>query len=119
MLSVSEIKRVLRKGGILFLSAPSVFLRNNEYECWRFLPEGLRHLLREFETVQIIPEGNSFTGFFRTCNVFLAAFFRPRVLSFVWQWTFVPFLNVAGWVLQKLAGQNTDFTANYSVWARK
>src|ERR1700675_4065836 len=42
-LAVAEIKRVLRKGGILFLSAPSVFLRNNEYECWRFLPEGLRH----------------------------------------------------------------------------
>ena len=118
-LATAEIKRVLRKGGILFLSAPSVFLRDNDKEYWRFLPESLRHLLREFETVEVIPEGNSLTGFFRTCNVCLMAFFRPRTLAPLWQWTFVPFLNVAGCVLEKLAGQNDDFTANYSVWARK
>src|ERR1700716_3826801 len=29
-LAVAEIKRVLRKGGVLFLSAPSVFLRDND-----------------------------------------------------------------------------------------
>jgi SAM-dependent methyltransferase len=117
--AVAEIKRVLRKGGVLFLSAPSVFLRNNDKECWRFLPEGLRHLLREFETVEVTPEGNSLTGFFRTCNVFLASFFRPRILAPLWQWTFVPLLNLAGYALEELAGQNDDFTANYSVWARK
>jgi len=118
-LAVAEIKRVLRKGGVLFLSAPSVFLRDNDKECWRFLPQGLRHLLREFETVAVIPEGNSLIGFIRTCNIFLLSFFRPRTLAPLWQWTFVPFLNVAGCVLEKLAGQNDDFTANYSVWARK
>lgn len=118
-LAVAEIKRVLRKGGVLFLSAPSVFLRENDKECWRFLPQGLRHLLREFETVEVIPEGNSLIGFIRTCNIFLLSFFRPRTLASLWQWTFVPFLNVAGYLLEKLAGQNDDFTANYSVWARK
>jgi len=117
--AVAEIKRVLRQGGVLFLSAPSVFLRDHDKEYWRFLPESLRYMLREFETVEVIPEGNSLTGFFRTCNVFLMAFFRPRLLGPVWQWTFVPFLNVVGCMLQKLGGQNTDFTANYSVWARK
>jgi SAM-dependent methyltransferase len=118
-LAVAEIKRVLRQGGVLFLSAPSVFLRDHDKEYWRFLPESLRYLLREFDTVEVIPEGNSLTGFFRTCNVFLMAFFRPRILGPAWQWTFVPFLNVVGCMLQKLGGQNTDFTANYSVWARK
>jgi len=118
-LAVAEIKRVLRRGGVLFLSAPSVFLRENDKECWRFLPEGLRLLLKDFETVQITPEGNSLTGFFRTCNVFLMSFFRPRFLAPLWQWTFVPFLNVVGCVLEGLAGQNDQFTANYSVWARK
>ncbi len=117
--AVAEIKRVLRQGGVLFLSAPSVFLRDHDKEYWRFLPESLRYLLREFETVEVIPEGNSLTGFFRTCNVFLMAFFRPRILGPVWQWTFVPLLNVVGCMLQKLGGENTDFTANYSVWARK
>jgi len=118
-LAVAEIKRVLRQGGILFLSAPSVFLRNSDKECWRFLPEGLRHLLREFETVEVIPEGNSLTGFFRTCNVFLASFFRPRVLAPLWHWTFVPLLNVAACVVERIAGDNDQFTVNYSVWARK
>lgn len=118
-LAVAEIKRVLRKGGALFLSAPSVFLRDNDKEYWRFLPEGLRHLLREFETVEVIPEGNSLTGFFRTCNVFLMSFFRPRFLAPLWQWTLVPFLNGAGYVMGEFAGQNDQFTANYSVWARK
>ncbi len=118
-LAVAEIKRVLRRGGVLFLSAPSVFLRDNDKECWRFLPEGLRHLLRGFETVEVIPEGNSLTGFIRTCNVFLMSFFRPRMLAPLWQWTFVPFLNGVGCMLEKLAGQNDVFTANYSVWARK
>ena len=118
-LAVAEIKRVLRQGGVLFLSAPSVFLSDNDKECWRFLPEGLRHLLREFETVEVIPEGNSLTGFIRTCNIFLMSFFRPRMLAPLWQWTFVPFLNAVGCMLEKLAGQNDVFTANYSVWARK
>src|SRR6266446_3942136 len=118
-LAVAEVRRVLRRKGVLFLSAPSVFLRDNDKECWRFLPEGLRHLLREFETVEVIPEGNSLTGFIRTCNVFLMSFFRPRILAPLWRWTFVPFLNGVGYVLEKLAGQDDVFTANYSMWARK
>jgi SAM-dependent methyltransferase len=118
-LAVAEIKRVLREGGVLFLSAPSVFLRENDKECWRFLPEGLRHLLCKFQTVQVTPEGNSLTGFFRTCNVFLMSFFRPRILVSLWQWTFVPFLNVAGCVVERMGGDNDQFAVNYSVWARK
>jgi SAM-dependent methyltransferase len=118
-LAVAEIRRVLRKGGVLFLSAPAVFLRDNDKECWRFLPEGLRHLLRDFETVEVVAEGNSLTGFFRTCNVFLLSFFKPRFLAPLWRWTVVPFLNVAGCMLGLIAGSNEDFAANYSVWARK
>lgn len=118
-IAVEEIRRVLRKGGVLFLSAPSVFLRNDERECWRFLPGSLRHLLREFASVEVMAEGNSLTGFFRTCNVFMLTFFRPRILAPVCQWTLVPFLNLAGEILGKLGGENCDFTANYSVWACK
>jgi SAM-dependent methyltransferase len=116
--AIAEILRVLRRGGHLFLSTPSVFLRNNEKECWRFLPQGLKHLLRDFESVEVIAEGNSLVGFFRTCNVFMTAFFRPKILSPLWQRTFVPLLNLMGWLFGRV-GNNTDFSANYSVWARK
>lgn len=118
-LAVEEIKRVLRTGGFLFLSAPAVFMRDNEKECWRFLPEGLRYLLRGFENVQVIPEGNSLTGFFRTCNVFLASFFRPKILIPLCEWTLVPVLNVAGRLMERFAANNDQFTVNFSVWARK
>jgi SAM-dependent methyltransferase len=118
-LAVAEIQRVLCKGGVLFLSAPSVYLREDDKECWRFLPGGLRYLLREFETVDVIPEGNSLMGLFRTCNVFMASFFKPRILAPLWYWTVVPVLNLAGCVVESIAGDNQQFTVNYSVWARR
>jgi SAM-dependent methyltransferase len=117
--ATSEIRRVLRKGGIAFLSVPSVFVRDNDKECWRFLPEGLRYILRDFEAVEVLPEGNSVTGLFRTVNVFLVSLMKPRFLLPVLQWTLVPLLNLAGRVLEKLGGKNDVFTANFSVWARK
>jgi SAM-dependent methyltransferase len=117
--AIAEIWRVLRSGGLLFLSAPAVFLRDHEREYWRFLPPSLRLLLREFDAVDVFPEGNSVTGLVRTVNVVLNAFVRPRILAPVWRWTLVPLLNLAGYVLEGLGGSNDDFAANYSVWARK
>ena len=116
--AIAEILRVLRQGGHLFLSTPSVLLRNNEKEYWRFLPQALKYLLRNFESVEVIAEGNSLTGFFRTCNVFMAAFLRPRILAPVWQRSVVPLFNLMGLLFGRV-GNNTDFSANYSVWARK
>ena len=117
--AVEEIGRVLRKGGFVFLSVPSVFVRDNDDEYWRFLPAGLRYLLREFDSVEVIPEGNSLTGLFRTLNVFLVSFFRPRILLPLCRWTLVPLVNVTGFVLERAGGCNEHFTANFSVWARK
>jgi len=117
--AASEIRRVLRRGGSAFLSAPAVFLRDHDKEYWRFLPEGLRYLLQDFAAVEVLPEGNSLAGLFRTVNVFLASFARPRFLAPVLDWTVVPSLNVAGFMVEKLAGENDLFTANFSVWARK
>src|SRR5271157_5011465 len=74
--------------------------------AWRFLPEGLRYPLREFEIVEVTPEGNGLTGFFGTCNVFLMAFFKPGILAQPWQWTFVPLLNIAGSAVERMAGDN-------------
>lgn len=118
-LAIEEIGRVLRSGGFAFISAPSVFIRDSDNEYWRFLPEGLRYLLRNFETVEVIPEGNSITGLFRTLNVFLFSFARPGILTSILTWTLIPLLNVAGNILEKLGGTNDHFTANFSVWARK
>lgn len=117
--ATSEIRRVLRKGGSAFLSAPAVFVRDSDKEYWRFLPEGLRYIFRDFESVEVLPEGNSLLGLFRTVNVFLVSFMKPRFLLPVLQWTLVPLLNLAGYLLEGLGGENDLFTANFSVWARK
>src|SRR5437660_3816146 len=53
--AAAESRRVPCKGGVLLLSAPSAVLREHNQEYWRFLPEGLRHLLRDFETAHVIP----------------------------------------------------------------
>jgi SAM-dependent methyltransferase len=118
-LAAAEIWRVLRKGGSAFISAPAVFVRDHDQEYWRFLPEGLRYLLRGFESVEVIPEGNSLTGLIRTLNVFIVSFFRPRMLLPLCQWTLVPLLNLVGLALEKVGGKNDHFTANFSAWARK
>jgi len=117
--SVREIWRVLRKGGIAFLSAPSVFVRDHDKEYWRFLPEGLRYLFREFENVEVLAEGNSLTGLIRTLNVFVVSFVRPRILLPACHWTIVPLLNVVGLLLEKTGGKSDHFAANFSVWAQK
>jgi len=116
---VDEIRRVLREGGSALISAPSVFVRDCDQEYWRFLPEGLRYLLRDFAEVKVIPEGNSVTGLFRTLNVFLISFARPKFMVPVLAWTVVPVLNVTGSILEKLGGRGDYFTANFSAWARK
>jgi SAM-dependent methyltransferase len=115
----SEIQRVLRKGGCAFLSAPAVFLRDSDREYWRFLPEGLRYVFRDFETVEVIPEGNSLIGFFRTLNIFLVSFTKPRFLIPLLEWTLVPGFNLAANALERLAGKNDQFSVNFSVWVRK
>lgn len=118
-LAVEEIRRVLRNGGVAFISVPSVFIRDSDNEYWRFLPAGLRYLLRNFQTVELIPEGNSVTGFFRTLNVLLFSFARPRILASALTWTLVPLLNIAGSVLERCGGRSDHFAANFSAWACK
>ncbi len=52
-----ECHRVLRPGGTLIVTVPSVFpVHGYPADNWRFMPDGLRRLLRNFSKVEILGE---------------------------------------------------------------
>lgn len=119
-MAMSEILRVLKSGGHLLLSVPSVFPRDSEQDSWRFLPGSLKFLLRPFSEFEIACEGSSVLGFLRTIIVCLVTFARPVVLRPVLRVTVVPILNIVGASLELLLSNSNDqFTANFSAHARK
>ncbi len=117
-LAITEMHRVLRPGGSLFLTTPSLFPEHHDH-FWRFLPGGLRYLTRDFATVEIRAEGYSGAGLLRAINVTLHADVKnPRVLRLARRTT-IPILNLLGLLLDWLVAPNTRSTANYSVMAVK
>jgi SAM-dependent methyltransferase len=117
---LAEIHRVLRPGGALILSAPAAQPRDADEECWRFHPAGLKKLLESYTDVEVVPEGGSITGFFRTVNACADIFARYPAVRFLFAWSIFPVMNVLGVCLEQLAGSSNDqFTVNYSSRAKK
>jgi SAM-dependent methyltransferase len=119
-LMFGEIHRVLKPGGALLLSVPCACPVDSNEECWRFLPAGLRDLLTGFTRVEIVAEGSSVAGFFRTVNTCLDIFVRYPALRYIYRHSLAPVVNLLGALMEKLSGlRNEQFTANYSVRAEK
>jgi SAM-dependent methyltransferase len=117
---VQEAARVLKPGGYLFLSVPSACPSDASEECWRFLPAGLRYLLAPFRRVEVIPEGQSVAGFFRTTNACLNIFVRYPSMRILFRCTACPVINLLGELLERISGSsNEQFAVNYSVMAQK
>ncbi len=117
---IAEIHRVLKPGGCLFLSVPSVSPRDSESDAWRFMPFGLRLLLERFGEAEILAEGSSISGLFRSINACLVLFARPEMLGTFLRFTVVPVLNLAAAGLELLfPAFNDTFSANFSAWAQK
>jgi SAM-dependent methyltransferase len=60
-LAVDNMRQMLRPGGALILAEKSISKIDSWFgsvDRWRFAPQGLRHLLRDFSHVTFSPHGN-------------------------------------------------------------
>jgi len=54
---VDECHRVLKPGGTLLMTAPSIYpVHGYPADNWRFMPDGFRYLLRAFARVEVLGE---------------------------------------------------------------
>src|ERR1035437_186469 len=68
---IGEIRRVLKPGGTLLLSVPSIFPQHGSPgDYWRYMPQGLEWILRDFRSVNVRGEAGTVPSIFwwSTCT---------------------------------------------------
>ena len=103
--AISQIRRVLKVGGVAILSTRFLCRYHPDPEDhYRFSWDSLRYLCREFTEVEILHHGNRAQVLWETVN----AGGRSRV-----------FLNVLNPLVARLESTRTRFPLGFVVWARK
>lgn len=79
--SISEIHRVLKKGGLAFLSFPFAAHIHGKDDRWRFSPYTIELLFKDFEILSIQNSGSVFISLGQYLNTFIAYFPLGRYLG--------------------------------------
>lgn len=117
---LQEIFRVLRPGGTLILSAPAIFPQHGSPgDYWRYMPQGLAWLLRDFGKVEIQGETGTVGSLFLVLNMYLYVFTGP------WPWMrrftslcICPVTNLLGRAAAAIY-RGDQFASNYFVVATR
>lgn len=86
--TVAEIKRVVKPGGKIFISAPLTFIEHGTpYDYWRFTQYGFRYLFREFTIIKITGLNGFVNTICRLMNTFVQYIPIPHIfLSPIFLW---------------------------------
>jgi SAM-dependent methyltransferase len=117
---LQEIFRVLRPGGTLILSVPAIFPQHGSPgDYWRYMPQGLAWLLRDFHKVEIQGETGTVGSLFLVLNMYLYVFTGP------WPWMrslaslcICPVTNLLGRAASAIY-RGDQFASNYFVVATR
>jgi SAM-dependent methyltransferase len=115
---IGEIRRVLKPGGTLLLSVPSIFPQHGSPgDYWRYMPQGLKWVLRDFHSVTVRGEAGTVASIFLVINVYLQVLAGPWPwLQGLLRWTICPLNNLAGLLAGKVY-RGDQFASNYFVVA--
>jgi len=123
---VDECHRVLRPGGRLIVTVPSIFpVHGYPADNWRFMPDGLKHVLRAFSDVKLLGEAD-FPESLASVNchyghVLIGRMGRlGRAITPLWNCATNLYGLGLSWLLRPLTRSNfTSFTINMWAEARK
>jgi SAM-dependent methyltransferase len=115
---IGEIRRVLKPGGTLLLSVPSIFPQHGSPgDYWRYMPQGLKWILRDFHNVMVQGEAGTVPSIFLVINVYLQLLTGPwKWMEELLRWTICPLNNLAGLLAGKIY-RGDQFASNYFVVA--
>jgi SAM-dependent methyltransferase len=55
---ITQCMRVLKPGGVILVSAPFLYPEHGKYDLWRFTPQGIKFLMKDFEMIEFRELGN-------------------------------------------------------------
>jgi SAM-dependent methyltransferase len=115
---IGEIRRVIKPGGTLLLSVPSIFPQHGSPgDYWRYMPQGLQWILHDFHDVEVTGEAGTVPSIFLVVNVYLQLLTGPWPwLQSVIGWTICPLNNLAGLLAGNIY-RGDQFASNYFVSA--